>query len=123
MPQTMPPGKPNHCSIRTRSSLQGVHPSNLESRHDLAPLTAPAARRYAGSVDARRSGDHRHGKIRWDFNLEDSPMDPRYPIGKFEMPAHVTPQRRDEAIAETLQIPKNPRAAVAGPNDAHLDTT
>src|SRR5215475_5594815 len=49
-------------------------------------------------------------------------MDPRYPIGKFEMPAHVTPQRRSEAIAEIASTPKKMRAAVAGLTDAQLDT-
>jgi len=49
-------------------------------------------------------------------------MDPRYPIGKFEMPAHITPQRRAEAIAEIASTPKKLRAAVAGLNDAQLDT-
>jgi uncharacterized damage-inducible protein DinB len=49
-------------------------------------------------------------------------MDPRYPIGKFEMPAHVTPQRRAEAIDEIASTPKKLRAAVAGLNDAQLDT-
>ena len=49
-------------------------------------------------------------------------MDPRYPIGKFEMPAHITTQRRAEAIAEIASTPKKMRAAVAGLNDAQLDT-
>jgi len=49
-------------------------------------------------------------------------MDPRYPIGKFEMPAHITPQRRAEAIVEIASTPKKLRAAVAGLNDAQLDT-
>ena len=49
-------------------------------------------------------------------------MDPRYPIGKFEMPANLTPQRRAEAIAEIASTPKKLRAAVAGLNDAQLDT-
>ncbi len=49
-------------------------------------------------------------------------MDPRYPIGKFEMPAHITPQRRSEAIAEIASTPKKMRATVAGLNDAQLDT-
>jgi uncharacterized damage-inducible protein DinB len=49
-------------------------------------------------------------------------MDPSYPIGKFEMPSHITPQRRTEAIAEIASTPKKLRAAVAGLNDAQLDT-
>ena len=49
-------------------------------------------------------------------------MDPRYPIGKFEMPA--THQRRapTEAIAEIAATPAKMRAAVAGLTDAQLDT-
>lgn len=49
-------------------------------------------------------------------------MDPRYPIGKFEMPAEVTPARRKQAIDELAATPKKLRAAVAGLNDAQLDT-
>src|SRR3981081_3240136 len=49
-------------------------------------------------------------------------MDPRYPIGKFEMPASVTPTRRQQAIDEIAAIPAKMRAAVKGLNDAHLDT-
>jgi hypothetical protein len=73
-------------------------------------------------VDARRSGDHRLGNIRCNVNPEDSPMDPRYPIGKFEMPTQITPQRRSEAIDEIASTPKKLRAAVAGLDDAQLDT-
>src|SRR5260370_35473595 len=49
-------------------------------------------------------------------------MDPRYPIGKFEMPAQVTPARRQQAIDEIAATPAKMRAAVKGLNDAHLDT-
>ena len=49
-------------------------------------------------------------------------MDPRYPIGKFEMPASVTPTRRRQAIDEIAATPAKMRAAVKGLNDAHLDT-
>src|SRR3979411_316621 len=49
-------------------------------------------------------------------------MDPRYPIGKFEMPAQVTPARRQQAIDEIAATPGKMRAAVKGLNDAHLDT-
>ena len=31
-------------------------------------------------------------------------MDPRYPIGKFEMPAQVTPARRSELLAIRKQL-------------------
>ncbi len=49
-------------------------------------------------------------------------MDPRYPIGKFEMPAQVTPARRQQAIAEIAATPAKMRAAVKGLRGAHLDT-
>ncbi len=49
-------------------------------------------------------------------------MDPRYPIGKFEMPADVSPARRAEAIREIFFAPEKVRAAVKGLNDAQLDT-
>ena len=49
-------------------------------------------------------------------------MDPRYPIGKFEMPTHITEQRRKEAIAEIASTPRKMRAAVAGLTDAQLET-
>jgi hypothetical protein len=49
-------------------------------------------------------------------------MDPRFPIGKFEMPAQVTPARRQQAIEEIAATPAKLRAAVKGLNDAQLDT-
>src|SRR5260370_14057331 len=49
-------------------------------------------------------------------------MDPRYPIGKFEMPAQATPVRRQQAIEEIAATPAKLRAAVKGLNDAQLDT-
>jgi hypothetical protein len=49
-------------------------------------------------------------------------MDPRYPIGKFEMPPQVTPARRQQAIDEIASTPAKLRAAVKGLNDAQLDT-
>ncbi len=49
-------------------------------------------------------------------------MDPRYPIGKFEMPARVTPVRCQRAIEEIAATPAKLRAAVKGLNDAQLDT-
>ena len=49
-------------------------------------------------------------------------MDPRYPIGKFEMPAQVTPQARQAAIDDIASTPAKMRAAVKGLNDAQLDT-
>jgi len=49
-------------------------------------------------------------------------MDPRYPIGKYEMPAQVTPELRAGAILEIASTPQRVRAAVKGLNDAQLDT-
>jgi uncharacterized damage-inducible protein DinB len=49
-------------------------------------------------------------------------MDPRYPIGKFEMPSHVSPERRRQAIDEIAATPGKLRAAVKELSDAQLDT-
>ena len=49
-------------------------------------------------------------------------MDPRYPIGTYEMPAKITPELRAEAIREIAAVPEKMRAAVKGLNDAQLDT-
>jgi uncharacterized damage-inducible protein DinB len=49
-------------------------------------------------------------------------MDPRYPIGKFEMPKDVTAALRREAMDEIAVTPKKLRTAVAGLTDAQLDT-
>lgn len=49
-------------------------------------------------------------------------MDPRYPVGKFEMPAYVSPTLREEAIREIAATPGKVRTAVASLNDAQLDT-
>src|SRR5436853_3009858 len=49
-------------------------------------------------------------------------MDPRYPIGKFEMPAQVTPARRQQAIDEIAATPAKMRAAAKGLSDSQLDT-
>jgi uncharacterized damage-inducible protein DinB len=49
-------------------------------------------------------------------------MDPRYPIGDFEMPATVTATRRQQAIEEIAAAPAKMRAAVKGLKDAQLDT-
>jgi hypothetical protein len=48
--------------------------------------------------------------------------DPRYPIGKLEIPSDVTPARRQQAIEAIAATPANLRAAVKGLNDAQLDT-
>src|SRR5271157_1733908 len=49
-------------------------------------------------------------------------MDPRYPIGKFELPKEVTPAMRQAAIDDIAATPGKLRAAVAGLSDAQLDT-
>jgi uncharacterized damage-inducible protein DinB len=49
-------------------------------------------------------------------------MDPRFPIGKFEMPASITQTRRQQAIDELASTPNKLRAAVKGLNDSQLDT-
>src|SRR5579862_8385784 len=49
-------------------------------------------------------------------------MDPRYPIGKFEMPANITQARRQQAIEELASTPSKLRAAVKGLNDSQFDT-
>jgi uncharacterized damage-inducible protein DinB len=49
-------------------------------------------------------------------------MDPRYPIGKLEMPSEVTPAGRQQAINAIAATPANLRAAVKGLNEAQLDT-
>jgi uncharacterized damage-inducible protein DinB len=52
---------------------------------------------------------------------ENITMDPRYPIGDFEMPAPVTPARRQQAIEEIAAAPVKMRAAVKGLKEAQLD--
>ncbi|HJZ65589.1 MAG TPA: putative metal-dependent hydrolase [Candidatus Acidoferrum sp.] len=49
-------------------------------------------------------------------------MDPRYPIGKFEMPAQVTAALRQAAIETIAETPAKFRAAVRGLNESQLDT-
>jgi uncharacterized damage-inducible protein DinB len=49
-------------------------------------------------------------------------MDPRYPIGKYELPADVTPAKRAEAIREIASAPEKIRAAVHGLNEKQLNT-
>jgi len=49
-------------------------------------------------------------------------MDPRYPIGKLEIPVAVTPALRQSAIETIAQTPAKFRAAVKGLTDAQLDT-
>jgi len=49
-------------------------------------------------------------------------MDPRYPVGTFEMPAQVTASRRQQAIDELAATPAKLRAAAKGLSDSQLDT-
>jgi len=49
-------------------------------------------------------------------------MDPRYPIGKFQMPSNITPTLRKQAIDDIAAAPANFRAAFKGLNDSQLDT-
>jgi uncharacterized damage-inducible protein DinB len=48
--------------------------------------------------------------------------DPRYPVGKFSPKPTITQEERLELIREIDAAPKQLRAAVAGLNDAQLDT-
>jgi uncharacterized damage-inducible protein DinB len=48
--------------------------------------------------------------------------DPRFPIGKFQFPESITPGQCQEYIAEIAAAPAGIRAAVAGLDDAQLDT-
>jgi uncharacterized damage-inducible protein DinB len=49
-------------------------------------------------------------------------MDARYPVGKYEEPAKVTPELRARAIQEIAATPEKLRVAVKGLNDAQLNT-
>ena len=49
-------------------------------------------------------------------------MDLRYPIGKYEAKATLTPAERVEAIAQIAETPKGMRDAVSGLSGAQLDT-
>ena len=49
-------------------------------------------------------------------------MDPRYPIGKYEMPQNITAEMRAQAIAETAAVPQKLRSAVQGLNESQLET-
>jgi len=48
--------------------------------------------------------------------------DPRYPVGEFNPPASPSPQEIRRAIDTIAACPKALRAAIAGLNDAQLDT-
>ena len=49
-------------------------------------------------------------------------IDARYPIGKFDPPARFSAQSRAAAIGAIASLPAELRAAVAGLDDAQLDT-
>src|ERR1700692_3544374 len=49
-------------------------------------------------------------------------MDPRYPIGKMEMPKEITAAKRQQAIEAIAAAPKNLREAVRGLDETQLDT-
>jgi hypothetical protein len=49
-------------------------------------------------------------------------MDLRYPIGKLQAPEQLQEADRQKAIANIAEAPRQFRAAVAGLNDAQLDT-
>jgi hypothetical protein len=51
-----------------------------------------------------------------------SEHDPRYPIGKFEKPAIITPDDRARAIATLAELPEMLRNAVEGLDTAQLST-
>jgi len=49
-------------------------------------------------------------------------MDPRFPVGKYQPPRDVNAALRSKAMDEIAGTPARFRAAVAGLNDAQLDT-
>jgi uncharacterized damage-inducible protein DinB len=55
-------------------------------------------------------------------SAEEHLMDPRYPVGKFAMPADISPATRTQAIQDIAATPQKIRAAVSGLNDSQLDT-
>jgi DinB superfamily len=82
--------------------------ANLEAVFCPAKLTADFHRDYSFLSDF--------------FCEENCKMDPRYPIGKFEMLAAVTPALRHAAIEKIAETPAKFRAAVRGLSDAQMDT-
>jgi uncharacterized damage-inducible protein DinB len=51
-----------------------------------------------------------------------SEIDPRYPLGRFQPPAHVDPALRASFVTQIAGLPNAMRAAVAGLDPAQLDT-
>lgn len=57
------------------------------------------------------------------ITLDNTPMDDlRYPVGRFQRPASLTPDQRRAAIQTIASAPMNLRAAVRDLDDAKLDT-
>lgn len=52
----------------------------------------------------------------------ESALDLRYPIGRFEFDGDTSPARREQRLGEVAAAPADLRAAVAGLNEAQLDT-
>src|SRR5260370_37249816 len=69
-----------------------------------------------------RTRSRRYSPRKSQIIQEKATMDPRYPIGKFEMPKEITAARRQHAIEEIASAPAKLRAAVKGLNEAQLDT-
>jgi hypothetical protein len=55
-------------------------------------------------------------------SMDDARMDPRYPVGKFELDKDVTPQKRREWIAQLAALPGDLAQVVASLSAAALDT-
>lgn len=53
-------------------------------------------------------------------NAEDESL--RYPVGRYERPAHVTPQDRAQWLTELEALPAQLKKAVEGLSDEQLDT-
>ncbi len=51
-----------------------------------------------------------------------NPMDPRYPIGRFQRPATITPHERMAAIAQLAALPARLSVALEGLDRDQLDT-
>jgi len=49
-------------------------------------------------------------------------MDPRYPVGKLEIPANITPAMRTQMMDEIAAAPAKFRAAFKGLSESQLDT-
>ena len=109
-----------------RYAAQGVEPlSDLHASADY--------RREMASVYTRRALERafaRGARQRYEANcatlakreLRRSAMDLRYPIGKYEPKAPLSPAERANAISQIAAAPKSLRDAVAGLSQEQLDT-